>query len=156
MWAPEGPLAPDVTPPDITGIVTSNVTAASVTVSFQTSEVTTAQVSYTATTTCPCTDVVSAVTGTSHVVTLSGLAADTLYQFVVSAADAAGNVQTSAPLTVRTLLVNADGVPPTVALTSLAAGYVAGTVAGARRRPPTTSGSPACSSGWTAWRSGRR
>ena len=154
VWMAGGPLAPDVAAPDITGIVTSNVTAASVTVSFQTSEVTTAQVSYTATTTCPCTDVVSAVTGTSHVVTLSGLAADTLYQFVVSAADAAGNVQTSAPLTVRTLLVNADGVPPTVALTSLAAGYVAGTVRW-RRRPPTTSGSPACSSGWTAWRWGR-
>jgi chitodextrinase len=128
VWAPEGPLAPDVAAPDITGIVTSNVTAASVTVSFQTSEVTTAHVLYTATTTCPCTDVVSAVTGTSHVVTMSGLAADTLYQFVVSAADAAGNVRTSAPLTVRTLLANADGVPPTVALTSLAAGYVAGTV----------------------------
>ncbi len=72
-----GPLAPDVTPPDITNIATSNLTSASLTVTFTTSEVATGWVAYTAGTACPCTEVYSAAPGTTHVVTLTGLAPDT-------------------------------------------------------------------------------
>ncbi len=76
-WMAGGPLAPDVTPPDITNIATSNLTSSSLTVTFTTSEVATGWVAYTAGTACPCTEVYSAAPGTTHVVTLTGLAPDT-------------------------------------------------------------------------------
>ena len=130
LWVAGGPLAPDVTAPDISNLSTSNVTATSVTVTFQTSEAATAWVSYTATGACPCVDVYSATTpGTIHVVSLTGLAPDTVYRFVGQAQDAAGNLQTSAPQSVRTLVATADVVPPTVSITQPGAGTVAGLVA---------------------------
>jgi hypothetical protein len=129
FWRAGGPLAPvvpDLTPPDITGIVGSNLTDSGLTVAFDTSEVTTGWLSYTLTTMCPCTEVYSAGPGTAHVITLSGLSPDTVYQFEVRATDAAGNLQVSPPMTFRTLV--AAPVPPTVMLTSPVPGNVAGTV----------------------------
>ena len=99
-WLAGGPLATsggDVTPPDITGVTTSNLTTSSVTISFTTSEAATGWVSYTGAS-CPCSDVYSAGTGTTHVVTLTGLTADTTYQYQVKATDAAGNLRVRADL----------------------------------------------------------
>ena len=58
----------------------------------------------------------------------TGLAADTDYQLVVTAVDAAGNVQSGAPFSVRTLLASADGVPPAVSFVAPLGGYVSGVV----------------------------
>ena len=129
-WMDGGPLAPsgvDVTPPDITGVTTSNLTTSSVTISFATSEVATGRVSYTGAS-CPCSDVYSAGTGTSHVVVLTGLAADTTYQYQVKAADGSGNLRVGPTLSVRTLAPAGDTTPPVVGITSPAAGTVAGTL----------------------------
>ena len=123
-----GPLAPDVTAPDITNIVTSNVTTTGATISFTTSEPATGWVSYSATGACPCIDVFSAAIGTSHIIALAGLAPDTTYTFTATATDAATNVRTSAAMTFHTLAPPSDPQPPTVSLTSPAAGTVAGMV----------------------------
>ncbi len=60
----------DVTPPDITNIATSNLTASGITVTFTTSEAATGWISYSPGAVCPCTDVYSSATGITHVVTL--------------------------------------------------------------------------------------
>ncbi len=130
-WMPGGPMgtaAPDVTAPTITNIVTTNLTESGFTVAFSTSEVATAWVSYSAGVACPCTDVYSATIGTTHVITVTGLAPDTVYQFVVKATDGAGNLQVASPLSVRTWLPAPEGVPPAVVMVHPVAGTVAGTV----------------------------
>ena len=127
-WMDGGPLTPsggDVTPPDITGVTTSNLTTSSVTISFATSEVATGRVSYTGAS-CPCSDVYSAGTGTAHVVVLTGLTADTTYQYQVKATDGSGNLRVGPTLSVRTLAPAGDTTPPVVGITSPAAGTVAG------------------------------
>jgi hypothetical protein len=129
-WAaggPLGPAVPDETAPVIANLTTGNVTMSSVTVSFTTDEAATGAVAYTATGACPCPEVTSAL-GTVHTVTLSGLAADTVYQLTVRATDAAGNEQVTPGGSVRTLPVPVDGEAPTVTLTSPGPVTVSGTV----------------------------
>ena len=130
LWVYGGPMAPtepDVTPPAISNFATTNLTASSVTVTFSTSEPATGGVSYAAGVACPCTDVYGPV-GVTHVVTLTGLLPDTVYQFVVSATDAAGNLQVGPPLSFRTLALPPDTTPPTVAMVRPLAGNVTGTM----------------------------
>ena len=67
--------------------------------------------------------------GTTHTVGLTGLTADTVYSFVAHAQDVAGNGQTSALQSVRTLLPGADVVAPTVTISQPGPGSVLGTVA---------------------------
>ena len=130
LWVAGGPLTPDVIAPEITNVTVTNVTSSGMTISFQTSEAATAWVSYTATGACPCVDVYSATTGTTHTVALTGLTADTLYRLTVHAQDAAGNAQATAPQSVRTLALSADVTAPTVTISQPAAGaLVAGVVA---------------------------
>ena len=128
QWMSGGPLTPDTVAPVISNVATSNLTASGVTITFTTNEPTTGWVSYTPTGNCPCTDVFSPSIGTSHSITLTGLAADTLYRYQAKASDAAGNAQASALLTFRTLTLSADTQPPTVSFTSPSAGIVTGTV----------------------------
>jgi hypothetical protein len=80
------PTAPDVTAPDITNILVSNLTSSSARITFNTSEVATGWVSYSLTGICPCTDVFSAGPGLSHTVNLTGLAQNTTYTFQVQRA----------------------------------------------------------------------
>jgi hypothetical protein len=129
LWVAGGPLAPDVTAPDITNIATSNLTSSGVTISFTTSEAATGWVSYSATGACPCTDVFSAAVGTSHVITLSGLASDTTYTFTAKAHDAANNLQTAGALTFHTLAASTDVTPPVVTMVTPTGGTVVGSVA---------------------------
>ena len=78
------------------GIGTSNITASSVDDRpLRPASRRRRSVSYTATGSCPCTNVPSAATGTSALVTLTGLAADTAYKFRSQATDAAGNLRVS-------------------------------------------------------------
>jgi hypothetical protein len=126
-WLPDGPLAPDTTAPLISNIVVSNVTAGGATITFTTNESALAGVSYTLTT-CPCTDVNSAAVGTSHSVQLTGLAAQTQYQFTVYARDGANNLRTSSSMSFTTLAPTADTQAPTVAFVTPAAGAVEGPV----------------------------
>jgi Concanavalin A-like lectin/glucanases superfamily/Bacterial Ig domain len=104
------------------------LSTSSATISFSTSEVTSAAASYTANVSCPCTDAPSMALGTLHTITLSGLAQDTTYQFVVKATDGSGNLQVSAPSTFRTAVQPPDAIPPTIALAGPSAGNVSGTV----------------------------
>ena len=69
----------------------------------------------------------SAGLGTSHVVTMTGLAPATTYQIVVKASDGAGNVQTGTAISVTTLAPQPDTTAPAVALVR-PAGTVSGTV----------------------------
>jgi hypothetical protein len=131
IWVPGGPMGPaepDVAAPQITNIVISNLTATGVTITFTTSESATAWVSYTASGACPCTDTHSASPGTSHVVTLSGLAFDTPYTFEVRATDAASNLAVSATMTYRTLAPPPDTTAPVVTMVRPIGGNVTGTV----------------------------
>jgi len=130
-WVPGGPMAPalpDVTAPEITNVLTSNLTDSSITIAFGTSEVATGWVSYgLSLSSLPGTDVYSASSGTGHVVTLAGLAPDTAYEFAVKASDGAGNVQVGPTMTFRTLLPQPDGTPPTAVMLHPAIGNVSGT-----------------------------
>jgi hypothetical protein len=130
-WAFGGPLAPmvpDTTAPEISNIAASNLTASGVTINFTTNEGATGWVSYAVGSTCPCTDVFSAATGTSHAVTLSGLAPNTSYRFVINASDAASNLQTTALMTFQTLALPPDTTAPVATFVRPAAGIVSGTV----------------------------
>jgi hypothetical protein len=125
---PVAPAVPDVTPPDIANVTVGNLADTSVTIAFETSETATAWVSYSAGTSCPCSDVYSSTPGTSHTVTLSGLAPNTTYQFAVKATDGAANLQVSPTASFTTLLPLPDVTPPSVAVVTPPAGSVAGTV----------------------------
>jgi chitodextrinase len=127
-WGVDGPLTPDTTLPTISNVVVSNVTATGATISFSTDEATTGWVSYTGPG-CPCADVFSAGTGTTHVVTLSGLTPDTVYEFVVHARDLATNEQATAPAPVQMLILSTDFEAPVVSVVQPGSGPVAGTVA---------------------------
>jgi hypothetical protein len=95
------PPAPDATPPEISGVRVSSVKRNSVTVSWMTDEVSISTVRYGRTTAYgkrrSNTNLV-----VRHVLTLTGLSADTRYHFRVESRDEAGNLAASADLTFRT------------------------------------------------------
>jgi hypothetical protein len=129
-WVPGGPMGPpepDTTAPAITNIATSNPTHSGITISFNTNEVATGWVSYSTTPACPCTDVYSAGTGTTHVVNLSGLSATTTYYFVVKASDASSNLTTGPSMSFTTPVIPPDTILPAVAMIR-PSGNVVGTV----------------------------
>ncbi len=129
-WMAGGPMAPpepDVTAPTIDDLTTSDVTESSATISFTTSEAATGWVSYTGAT-CPCSDVYSAGPGTVHVMTLTGLAPDTAYDYQPNATDAAGNRQVGVTVNFRTLALAGDTTAPVVEIAGRAPGPVTGTV----------------------------
>ncbi len=95
---------------------------------FTTNEPTTGWISYVAGTACPCTDAFSGGLGTSHTITLTGLAADTTYQVEAKAHDAANNAQTAAPISFQTLSASTDLEAPVVSIDSPTGGTVAGSV----------------------------
>ena len=128
VWSTDDPLAPDTTAPQISNIVVSNITPTGATITFTTNEPTTGWISYVAGTACPCTDAFSSGIGTSHTITLTGLASNTNYQFNAKASDTASNQAVAAPVTFQTLTASADLQAPTVTITNPSAGGVAGIV----------------------------
>jgi GH18 family chitinase len=89
-------------PPVITGITTSNITSNAATVQWTTNVASNSQVEYGTTTSYGNTTPVDASLPTSHSVTLSGLAADTLYHYRVISTEAAGYQAVSSDQTFTT------------------------------------------------------
>lgn len=83
----------DTTPPDISNVTATNVTSDSATITWTTDEASDSVVIY-GTDTQPTTDVSDTAMVTSHVMTLTGLSAETTYVYEVQSTDAAGNTAT--------------------------------------------------------------
>ncbi|MDB5265327.1 MAG: hypothetical protein JWM39_40 [Parcubacteria group bacterium] len=101
----------DVTPPVLSSIV-SSPTFSGATITWTTNENASSTVNYGTSSTYG-TASTTATLITSHSITLSGLAASTLYHFQVASADASNNVATSSDLTFTTTAAP-DVTPPTI------------------------------------------
>jgi hypothetical protein len=100
--------AADKTPPVISAVAASGVTASAATVAWTTNEASDSTVDY-GTTTAYGASVTNATRATSHTLALSGLAASTTYHFRVRSRDAAGNLATSADYTFATSAASGGG-----------------------------------------------
>jgi hypothetical protein len=101
-------IAPDVTPPVISAVSSSGVTATAATVTWTTNESADSQVEYGPTTSYGNSTALDATMVTSHSVPLAGLTAGTLYHFRVKSRDVASNLQTSGDNTFMTSAVPVD------------------------------------------------
>ena len=128
VWSTDDPLAPDTLAPQISNVVVSNITPTGATLTFTTNEPTTGWISYVAGTACPCTDAFSSGIGTSHTITLTGLAPDTDHRVEAKAHDAASNAQAAVPINFQTLPASTDLVAPLVAIDGPTGGTVAASV----------------------------
>jgi hypothetical protein len=108
----------DTTPPVISGVTASSITASAGTISWTTDEASDSQVDYGLTTAYGNSSALNASLVTSHTVALSGLAGATVYHYRVRSRDAAGNLALSTDRTFTTL----DGAAPSVSVTAPAAG----------------------------------
>ena len=102
----------DNTAPTISSRTATAITSGSATITWSTSESATSQVDYGTTTSYGSTTPLDSALVVSHSVVLSGLTANTRYNYRVRSRDAAGNERVSANSTFRTAAV--DVVPPTV------------------------------------------
>ncbi len=93
----------DETAPTISGVNFSNITELSATITWATNERATSQVEYGKTETYGSTTTPDTNLSTSHSVTLTGLDADTTYNFRVMSKDAGGNGATSPNQTLKTI-----------------------------------------------------
>ena len=87
--------SPDITPPVISVISSSNITSNSVIISWTTNEVSDSQVEYGTTASYGSSTTLNSTLITSHSQYLSGLTSSTLYHYRVKSRDAAGNLATS-------------------------------------------------------------
>ena len=123
------PPAPDVIPPEISNVSISGITDTGAQVSFTTNERTTGWVSYTQSTSCPCSDAYSQSPGTtSHAIQLTGLTPDRAYLVEAKAVDSAANFQVAPSISFRTFATPPDVVPPVVSILRPAAGVVSGPI----------------------------
>jgi hypothetical protein len=113
----------DTTPPAISGVASSGVTATAATISWTTSENADTQVYHGTTTSYGQSTTLATALGTSHSQSLSGLTSDTTYHYQVRSRDAAGNLGTSSDYTFKT----PDVTPPVIS--AVAASNVADTTA---------------------------
>jgi hypothetical protein len=118
-------VANDTTPPLLSGVTASSITTSGTTISWTTDEASDSQVEYGPTTTYGSATTLNGSLLTSHVVTLGGLAANTLYHFRVRSWDAAGNLAMSGDFTFTTL--TPDLTAPAVSISAPSPGS---TVAG--------------------------
>ena len=98
--------SPDITPPVISAISSSNITSNSATISWTTNEAGDTQVEYGTTIGYGSSTTLNTNLVTSHSQTLSGLTASTLYHYRVKSRDAAGNL---AALRDQTFTTSAPG-----------------------------------------------
>jgi hypothetical protein len=120
-------LIPDVTPPVISGVTSTAITASRATINWTTDEQSDSQVEYGTTTAYGSLTALNSSRVISHSATLGGLAASTLYHFRVRSRDFAGNLAVSGDFTFTTLA--ADLTPPSVSITAPTTGAtVTGTV----------------------------
>ncbi len=92
----------DQTPPVLSAIASSNVSATKATIGWSTNEAATSQVEYGTMTAYGSTSALNTTLGQSHSVELSGLAPSTLYHYRVKSRDASGNLAVSTDRTVTT------------------------------------------------------
>jgi hypothetical protein len=100
--------------PSISSLAVSNITANSAVVTWVTNEASNSVVSFGTTTQYGSTSTVGTLV-TNHSVTLTGLSASTLYNFVVRSSDSAGNMVVSSNVTFTTLASTpVDSVSPVI------------------------------------------
>ena len=87
--------AADTTPPAISALAVSGITANSATITWTTSEPADTQVEYGTTASYGLTTALNPALVTSHSQQLTGLQANTLYHYRVRSRDAAGNLSTA-------------------------------------------------------------
>jgi hypothetical protein len=92
----------DTQPPQISAVAAQNVTSSSAQITWQTNEAADSQVEYGLTTSYGVSTSLDLTLITSHVVTLSGLSANTLYHYRVKSKDAAGNLAISSDFVFQT------------------------------------------------------
>src|SRR5213594_2082032 len=119
-----GTAMADTTPPVISSVTVSSIALTTAAIAWTTNEPADSQVEYGLTTAYGSSTSLNATLVNAHAVTLSGLAAGTLYHYRVKSKDAAGNLATSSDLTVTTVPA-ADTTPPAVALTAPTSGVTA-------------------------------
>ena len=102
----------DTTAPTISAVAASSITGSSATVTWTTNEAATSQVEYGTTTPYGSSTAIDTALVTVHRMVLSGLAAQTTYNYRVRSRDAAGNERVGTNSTFRTL--SQDTTPPTV------------------------------------------
>ena len=100
----------DSTPPVISAVATSGVTATGATITWTTNEASDSRVDYGTTTAYGSSTTLDTSMVTSHSQALSGLSGSTTYHYRVKSRDAAGNLATSGDFTFTT----ADGTPPVI------------------------------------------
>jgi hypothetical protein len=103
----------DTTPPAISGVYGSSITASTATITWTTDEASNSQIEYGTTTSYGSSTALNSSMVTSHSQTLSGLAPDTLYYYRVRSSDAAGNLAMLGGFTFRTTALQ-DAISPTI------------------------------------------
>ena len=122
-----GAAAADTTPPVISSITVSSLTATTATITWTTNEPADAQAEYGLTTAYGTLSAPDSNLVTAHVRALPGLSAGTLYHYRVRSQDASGNLAVSADSTLTTIAV--DTTAPTISIASpAAAAVVSGTI----------------------------
>ncbi|MBA2480238.1 MAG: fibronectin type III domain-containing protein [Planctomycetes bacterium] len=105
---------PDTTPPVISAIAVSAITASGASISWTTNESSDSQVEYGLTASYGAVTAIDSAATTSHVQSLGGLATNTLYHYRVKSRDASGNIAISSDRTfttaVQTSTVTAQSV----------------------------------------------
>jgi len=101
----------DTTPPTISAVASSGITASGATITWTTNEVSDSQVDYGTTVSYGSSTTLNTTLVTSHSQTLSGLTVGTLYHYRVKSKDAAGNAAASGDYTFTT---SSDITPPTI------------------------------------------
>jgi hypothetical protein len=113
----------DTTPPQITSVTATNITATTATINWSTNEAADRQVEYGTTTAYGSTTTLDPALVTSHGVPIAGLTENTTYHYRVKSKDASGNLATSSDQTFHTL----DTTPPQI--TSVTATNITATTA---------------------------
>jgi hypothetical protein len=109
----DGTPPTDGTPPVISAVASSGITATGATISWTTNEASTTQVEYGTTTAYGSTTTLNTSLQTSHTQALSGLTGGTVYHYRVRSADAAANLAVSGDRTFTTS-TQSDTTPPVI------------------------------------------
>lgn len=110
---PGGTPPEDTTPPDISGVSATEITASSAKITWTTDEAATSQVEYGTTSTYGSTTPKDSSLVLTHNVSLTGLSATTVYHFKVDSEDSSGNAASSSDLNFTTLAAS-DTTPPVI------------------------------------------
>ena len=125
---PAAAPAADATPPSISAVGASSITASQALISWTTNEAADTQVEYGLTTSYGKVTTLNGTLATSHSQGIAGLSASTLYHYRVKSRDAAGNLATSGDFTLTTLAAPAAPVASDAIAPSVPAGLSLGSV----------------------------